>query len=82
MPAMSAAEFNLLHPVGTPVTAYPCCRPEHQAAGDNCKQLTTHTRSTAQLLGSHTPVVWVDDHAACIALTHINLRDETPGDPR
>jgi hypothetical protein len=33
---------------------------------------TGETRSQAQLLGGHTPVVWVTGHAACIALTHVD----------
>lgn len=29
------------------------------------------TRSVAELLGEHTPVVWVAGEAACVALTHV-----------
>lgn len=29
------------------------------------------TKSKAELLGEHTAVVWVEGHAACIALSHI-----------
>lgn len=29
------------------------------------------TRSVAELLSGHTPVVWVAGHGACIALTHV-----------
>lgn len=29
------------------------------------------TRSSAELLGGHTPVVWVAGEAACVALTHV-----------
>jgi len=35
------------------------------------KGITSKTRSEAQLLGGHTPVVWVEDQSGCIALTHI-----------
>ncbi|MFE9192030.1 hypothetical protein ACFYL6_20735 [Micromonospora sp. NPDC007208] len=36
------------------------------------------TRSGAELLGGHTPGVWVTTHSACIALTHV---DVIPGQP-
>jgi hypothetical protein len=32
---------------------------------------TSFTRSTAQLLGGHTAVVWVDGESACVALSHV-----------
>lgn len=67
----AAARFNAAHQVGTPVTAYPGFRPE----GDRqAEQLVTATRSKATVLGGHTAVVWVEDHPACIALTHIDVR--------
>ncbi|MFJ9633729.1 hypothetical protein ACIRU8_39155 [Streptomyces sp. NPDC101175] len=61
--------FNTAHPVGTPVIAYPSCRPED--CPDDPRLVTT-TRSPAEVLGGHTPVAWVDGHDACIALTHID----------
>lgn len=67
---MSPEEFNSLHPVGTPVVAYPGARPEVVPA---CTRLETRTRSAAQLLSGHTPVVWVEGHGACIALTHVDV---------
>jgi hypothetical protein len=57
--------------VGTPVTAYPDCRPEDDP---NDERIETVTRSRAEVLGGHTAVVWVAGHSACIALTHIDIR--------
>lgn len=72
-PATAADRWNSLHPVGTPVYAYPGCRPE----GDpKAEQLTTRTRSKASVLGGHTAVVWVEGHSACISLTHVDPRPE------
>ncbi|MFF3928166.1 hypothetical protein [Streptomyces hirsutus] len=61
--------FNAAHPVGTPVVAYPDCRPEDDP---NDERLVTRTRSKAEVLSGHTAVVWVHGHSACIALTHID----------
>ncbi|MFI1485675.1 hypothetical protein [Streptomyces sp. NPDC020747] len=66
---MNAETFNSRYPVGTPVVAYPACRPEDHP-GD--RRLITRTRSKAQVLGGHTDVVWVDGHSACIALSHVD----------
>ncbi len=65
---LTAAQWNSLHPVGTPVTAYPGARGENP--------LTTRTRSKAWTLGGHTPVVLVDDRSGCIALTHVDVVPE------
>lgn len=70
---MSAADFNAAYGIGTPVIAYPGCRPEDCP---NDKRLVTRTRSLAQVLGGHTDVVWVDGHDACIALDHIDVIGE------
>lgn len=70
-PATAADKWNAAHPVGTPVTAYPGCRPEDDS---KCTRLVTRTRSTASALGGHTAVVWVDGHSACISLTHVDPR--------
>lgn len=75
---MNADEFNALHPVGTPVFAYPGARPEDDPDGE---RLITRTRSEAQLLGGHTDVVWVDGHSACIALTHVDPVRATDSSP-
>ncbi|WP_309049030.1 hypothetical protein [Streptomyces sp.] len=66
-----AARFNAANPVGTPVIAYPGCRPEDHPGDEH---LVTTTRSRATVLSGHTPVVWVNGHSACIALTHIDVR--------
>lgn len=68
---MTADEWNALYPVGTPVVAYPACRPEDDP---NDERLVTHTRSKAEVLGGHTDVVWVEGHSACISLTHVDPR--------
>jgi hypothetical protein len=65
---MTAEEFNRLHPVGTPVVAFPCMRgcPDHPG-------LVTVTRTPAWTLGDHTPVVTVEGYAGGIALTHVDV---------
>lgn len=93
---MTADEFNALHPVGTPVTAYPFVRPGHPvtvkfreaaAAGrrgaselDPCKRLDTRTRSVAWSLGHGAPVVLVEGHSGGICLTHIDVVEGGDGD--
>lgn len=67
---MTADEFNRLYPVGTPVVAYPGCRPEDDPADE---RIVTTTRSRATVLGGHSDVVWVHGHGACIALTHVDV---------
>jgi hypothetical protein len=69
---VNAEAFNSLHPVGTPVLAYPGVRPED---GPD-ERLVTRTRSKAEVLGGHTDVVWVDGHGAYIALTHVDVVPE------
>lgn len=66
---LTAADWNSRYPVGTPVIAYPGCRPVDDS---NAERLVTRTRSKASTLGGHTPVVWVDGHGSCISLTHID----------
>ncbi|MFD4475930.1 hypothetical protein ACFWPU_07425 [Streptomyces sp. NPDC058471] len=70
---MNAETFNARYPVGTPVVAYPCGRPEDLPSDPH---LLTRTRSKAAVLGGHTDVVWVDGHGACIALSHIDVVTE------
>lgn len=36
------------------------------------------TRTAAELLSGHTPVVWVADEASCIALTHVEPVPQQP----
>jgi hypothetical protein len=67
----AADEWNRLHPVGTPVVAYPGVRPEEFPT--IAKRLETTTRSVAWMLGGE-PVVMVHGYAGGIALSHIDLR--------
>jgi hypothetical protein len=76
--AQAVKRWNRLHPIGTPVVAYPGCRPEFDR---NATRIVTSTRSKATVLGGHTAVVWVHGHSACIALSHVDVRTEaTPGE--
>lgn len=68
---MTAGRFNELYPVGTPVNAYPAARPEDDK---DCARIATRTRTPAWVLSGHTPVVMVEGHGACIALTHVDPR--------
>lgn len=61
--AKTVEMFNRNNPVGTPV--------RYWTGAIEGEGKTGKTRSEAQLLGGHTPVVWVDTHAACVALTHV-----------
>lgn len=70
---MNAETFNSLHPVGTPVLAYPGCRPSDDPC---CEVLITRTRTKAQQAGSGHDVVWVDGHGAYIILTHVDAVTE------
>ena len=63
---MTADEFNALHPIGTPVAAFPITRDE--------PPLLTTTRSPAWTLGHDVAVVSVHGHAGGIALTHLDPR--------
>lgn len=56
--------FNETTPAGSPVLYWPGAR-----IGEG---RPSTTRSRAQLLSGHTPVVWVEGHSGCIALTHID----------
>lgn len=55
--------FNKDNPVGTPVRYWPGVL---KGVGVESK-----TRSVAQVLGSHTVVVWVENYSGCIALSHV-----------
>jgi len=61
--------FNRLHPVGTPVFAYPGFRPE---VASDARRLVTRTRTAAQLSASGGPVVWVEGEGSYICLTHVD----------
>lgn len=60
--------FNARHPIGTPVRYWTMLREGAGAKGV--------TRSVAQVLSGHTPVIWVTGQPACIALTHIQAEPE------
>jgi len=65
---MSKAEriveaWNETHTVGTEVTYYP-------VKGRKAGAKRSRTRTEAQVMGGHTPVVWIEDHAGCVALDH------------
>lgn len=64
----TAAAWNALYPIGTPVVAYPGARPE--MGGADCERLETTTRTKAWTAHGHTPVVMVHGHGAYIQLTH------------
>jgi hypothetical protein len=38
---------------------------------DNGEELRTKTRSSAQMLGGHTPVIWVEGITGCYALDRV-----------
>jgi hypothetical protein len=56
-------EFNEQYEVGQEVRYWTMLREGEGKVG--------RTRSAAQLLSGHTAVVWVEDHPACIALSHV-----------
>lgn len=73
LPQLQVDAWNLAHPVGTPVVAYPGARPEDWP---DATRIVTSTRSKATVLSGHTAVVWVHGHSACIALSHVDVRTE------
>jgi hypothetical protein len=75
-PALTAEQWNTLHPVGTPVIAYPGVRPEY--SGDEYTRLETVTRSRAWNLGHGTPVVLVDGYSGGICLSHVDVVEQAP----
>lgn len=68
-PVRQAEQFNKQWPVGTTVRYWTGLR---EGPGE-----ISRTRTSASVLGGHTAVVWVEDHGACIALSHIEV--ETKG---
>jgi hypothetical protein len=57
------AAFNAYWKVGTQVRYW---------TGERTGEGTlSRTRTDAQVLSGHTPVVWVEGHGACISLTHV-----------
>ncbi len=63
--AVTVAEWNSVHPVGTPVVAYPGTRDGRAVEGV--------TRSPAWTVGHGTPVVLVEGLSGWIALTHVDV---------
>lgn len=61
--AQAVNAFNQKNPVGTQVRYWTGMR-----EGDG---KLSKTRTKASVLSGHTAVVWVEDHPACIALSHI-----------
>ncbi len=61
-------EFNRQCPVGAPVRAWPYVKGDKSGFG-------TVTRSEAYVLSGHTPVVFVEGHSGCIALSHVDRRE-------
>lgn len=65
-PLEEATQFNKQWPVGTAVRYWTGLR-EGQGK-------LSRTRTAASVLSGHTAVVWVEDHGACIALSHIEVQ--------
>lgn len=63
VPDAVVAAWNERYPVGTPVHYWRGVRHGEPRTGT--------TRTAAQLLGGHTPVVWIDGTSGAIALTHV-----------
>jgi hypothetical protein len=55
--------WNDQYPVGTAVRFWPGTR--------RGRMLTGTTHSAAELVGGHTPSVWITGYAGCVALTHV-----------
>ncbi|NEB42343.1 hypothetical protein [Streptomyces sp. SID14515] len=70
-----ADDFNALHPVGTPVMAYPLTRPGENASF--FEELDTVTRTPAWILGHGEPVVSVEGYAGGICLSHVDVKQVT-----
>ena len=69
-PREVAAHFNNLHPVGTPVLAYPGAPPSDFP---DVEPLHTKTATPAWVMGGHTAVVAVDGLVGGISLMHIEI---------
>lgn len=62
---LEVENWNLKHPIGTPVRYWTSVREGPGKTGE--------TRSVAEMLGGHTPVVWVTGEGGCVALTHVDV---------
>jgi hypothetical protein len=60
-PAQAVAMWNAEVPIGRHVTY----------RKDDGSIVETRTRSRAQVLGNHTPVVWLEEIVGCIALDRV-----------
>jgi len=69
-PDTTAEQWNELHPLGTPVLAWPGSRDD--------QPMTTRTRTAAWTLGHGQAVVSVEGCTGGISLGHVEARD--PGD--
>ena len=58
-------KFNQECPVGTPVEYWTGLR---EGEGKKSK-----TRSKAELLGGHTPSVWIEGQSGCVSLSHVSI---------
>lgn len=67
---VTVLSFNFEHPVGTPVTVCPGCRPEQHP---KARSIKTRTRTAAWLAHGGRPVVMVEDCGSWIALTHVDV---------
>ena len=56
-------EFNEKYPVGTEVRYWKGAR--------RGPAMISKTRTRAEVLAGHTPVVWIEDSPACVSLSHI-----------
>ena len=64
-------EFNAKWPLGTLVHYYPVLG--HPVFREG------HTRSVAQILSGHTPVIWLDSERGCVCL--VNCKPQRPATP-
>ncbi len=58
---LTVENWNLKHPVGTKVIL----------TKDDKSTVETATRSQAELLGGHTPVIWLEGMSGCWALSRV-----------
>ena len=64
--------FNREHPIGTEVRYWPGLRWRDDGETE-VEAKTGKTRSEASVLGGHTAVVWIEGHAECLALSHVEV---------
>lgn len=59
--ALEVENWNLKHPVGTPVTL----------RKDDGSVIETRTRARAEILSGHTPVIWLEGVRGCYLLSRV-----------